>query len=80
MPPPDKGGTYLPVAMNFEEAESCGIRIYVPDTVIRQLGDWRRGSFLEPDVQDLEFVMPGWWERSHTHWCGPIQSPPFDHL
>jgi hypothetical protein len=52
------------------------ITLYVPDATLGLLGD--QGS-LRRSLQDggagLDFVVPGWWEGSHTARLGPVPAP-----
>jgi len=54
-------------------SEPLAITLYVPDATVRHLSAegwlWRR---LEDGTGDLDFLVPGWWEGSHTVRLGAV--------
>ena len=48
-------------------AELLTITLYVPDATVRRLSveGWLRRR-LQDGTGDLDFLVPGWWEGSHT--------------
>ena len=56
----------------FDLNTPLAITLYVPDASVRMLGreGWLRRC-LEDGGAGLEFVVPGWWEGSHTVRLGP---------
>jgi hypothetical protein len=57
----------------MDEHELLAITLYVPDTVV---GELRKESWVTRWLRDgeahLAFVMPRWWEVSHTARLGRI--------
>ena len=54
-------------------AELLTITLYVPDATVRRLSveGWLRRR-LQDGTGDLDFLVPGWWEGSHTVRLGAV--------
>jgi hypothetical protein len=58
-----------------EEEGPWAITLYVPDATLLALNPegWHRRR-LEDGTGDLDFLVPGWWEGSHTARLGRVPS------
>ena len=58
----------------MDGGDLLAITLYVPDATVRALNpEGGSARCIQDEGRGLDFILPGWWERSHTVRLGPLR-------